>query len=102
MSDPLRVIGVDAVGSALCGRPDQPGRKQSGIGNSLIPGNLDYAQIDEVHWLNDREAFAATRALARDKGIFAGKRFRNGLRRDQCEPRPDRRAAGRGLAAGGL
>ncbi|MFI5557869.1 pyridoxal-phosphate dependent enzyme [Amycolatopsis japonica] len=70
--DPLRVIGVDAVGSALFGQPDRPERKQSGIGNSLIPGNLDYAQLDEVHWLNDREAFAATRDLARDEGVFAG------------------------------
>jgi cysteine synthase A len=71
-SDPLRVIGVDAVGSVLFGQPDQPGRKQSGIGNSLIPGNLVYAELDEVHWLNDREAFVATRDLARDEGIFAG------------------------------
>jgi S-sulfo-L-cysteine synthase (3-phospho-L-serine-dependent) len=71
-SDRLRVVGVDAVGSVLFSQPDQPGRKQSGIGNSLIPGNLDYAEIDEIHWLNDREAFAATRDLARDEGIFAG------------------------------
>ncbi|MFE7275905.1 pyridoxal-phosphate dependent enzyme [Streptomyces sp. NPDC057623] len=71
-SGPLRVIGVDAVGSVLFGQPDQPGRRQSGIGNSLIPGNLDYAHIDEIHWLNDREAFVATRELARDEGIFAG------------------------------
>ncbi|MER6546715.1 pyridoxal-phosphate dependent enzyme [Streptomyces sp. NPDC001250] len=72
ISDPLRVIGVDAVGSVLFGQPDQPGRKQSGIGNSLIPGNLDYSEIDEIHWLNDREAFVATRDLARAEGIFAG------------------------------
>ncbi|MFE7778452.1 pyridoxal-phosphate dependent enzyme [Streptomyces sp. NPDC057445] len=72
VSDPLRVIGVDAVGSVLFGQPDQPARRQSGIGNSLIPGNLDYAEIDEIHWLNDREAFVATRELARDEGIFAG------------------------------
>lgn len=72
LPDRLRVIGVDAVGSVLFGQPDQPARKQSGIGNSLIPGNLDYAAIDEIHWLNDHEAFAATRDLAREEGIFAG------------------------------
>ncbi|MGW8354473.1 pyridoxal-phosphate dependent enzyme [Streptomyces wedmorensis] len=71
-TEPLRVIGVDAVGSVLFGQPDQPGRKQSGIGNSLLPGNLDHAEIDEVHWLNDHEAFVATRDLAREEGIFAG------------------------------
>lgn len=71
-SGPLRVIGVDAVGSVLFGQPDQPGRRQSGIGNSLIPANLDYAEIDEIHWLNDREAFVATRELAQEEGLFAG------------------------------
>ncbi|WP_278256795.1 pyridoxal-phosphate dependent enzyme [Nocardioides convexus] len=69
---PLRVIGVDAVGSVLFAQPDLPGRRQSGLGNSLIPRNLDLAQIDEVHWLNDHEAFAATRDLAREQSLFAG------------------------------
>jgi cysteine synthase A len=68
----LRVIGVDAVGSALFGQPDRPSRRQSGLGNSLVPANLDYAEIDEVHWLNDREAFTSTRELAREERIFAG------------------------------
>ncbi|WP_394617110.1 pyridoxal-phosphate dependent enzyme [Lentzea sp. JNUCC 0626] len=70
--EPLRVVGVDAVGSVLFGQTDRPGRRQSGIGNSLIPGNLDFGQLDEVHWLNDHEAFAATRDLARDECVFAG------------------------------
>ncbi|MEV7028249.1 pyridoxal-phosphate dependent enzyme, partial [Kitasatospora sp. NPDC093558] len=68
----LRVIGVDSVGSVLFGQPDRPGRKQSGLGNSLMPGNLDRRLIDEVHWLNDLEAFTATRDLAREQQIFAG------------------------------
>lgn len=72
ITDQVRVIGVDAVGSVLFGQPDRPTRLQSGLGNSLLPGNIDYAQIDEVHWLNDHEAFAATRDLARDECLFAG------------------------------
>ncbi|SDN74055.1 cysteine synthase A [Streptomyces sp. cf386] len=68
----LRVIGVDSVGSALFGQPDLPGRRQSGLGNSLVPENLDRTVIDEVHWLNDREAFSSTRELAREQQIFAG------------------------------
>lgn len=71
-TEPVRVIGVDAVGSVLFEQPDRPGRRQSGLGNSLIPGNLSHADIDEVHWLNDHEAFAATRELARDECLFAG------------------------------
>ncbi|MFD9620589.1 pyridoxal-phosphate dependent enzyme [Streptomyces virginiae] len=68
----LHVVGVDCVGSALFGQPDVPQRLQSGLGNSLLPKNLDRTLIDEVHWLNDHEAFAATWDLAREQQIFGG------------------------------
>lgn len=68
----LRSVGVDCVGSVLFGQADDLGRLQSGLGNSLLPNNLDRRVIDEVHWLNDHEAFEATRALAREQQIFAG------------------------------
>ncbi|NUT45952.1 MAG: pyridoxal-phosphate dependent enzyme [Saccharothrix sp.] len=68
----LHVVGVDCVGSALFDQPDEPRRLQSGLGNSLLPKNLDRTLINEVHWLNDHEAFAATRALAAEQQIFAG------------------------------
>jgi S-sulfo-L-cysteine synthase (3-phospho-L-serine-dependent) len=68
----LRVVGVDCVGSVLFGQPDRPKRLQSGLGNSLLPKNLDRGLVDEIHWLNDREAFEATEALAREQQIFAG------------------------------
>ena len=58
----LRVVGVDCVGSVLFGQPDWPQRRQSGLGNSLQPENIDYSLIDEVHWLSDDEAFGAARA----------------------------------------
>ncbi|MEV7612039.1 pyridoxal-phosphate dependent enzyme [Streptomyces sp. NPDC089799] len=68
----LRVVGVDCVGSVLFGQPDRPKRYQSGLGNSLLPANLDHDLVDEVHWLNDHEAFAASRDLVRDQAVFAG------------------------------
>jgi cysteine synthase len=68
----LRVIGVDSVGSVLFDQPDRPGRLQSGLGNSLIPRNLDRGQINEVHWLNDREAFEGATRLATEQSIFGG------------------------------
>jgi len=67
----LRVVAVDAVGSALFHQEDRR-RLQSGHGNSIIPGNLDYRVIDEVHWIADGESFLACRELARREGIFAG------------------------------
>ncbi|MGB8953806.1 MAG: cysteine synthase family protein [Tumebacillaceae bacterium] len=68
----LKVVAVDATGSVIFGQPDRPGRLQGGLGNSLIAPNVDFSQIDEVHWLNDQEAFAATLQLARQEKIFAG------------------------------
>jgi cysteine synthase A len=72
VSPDLTVVAVDAVGSAIFGQPDWPARLQSGLGNSLVPANVDFSVIDEVHWLSDREAFAATLELARAEKIFAG------------------------------
>lgn len=68
----LWTVGVDCVGSVIFGQPDRPERLQSGLGNSLVPANVDDAVIDEVHWLNDREAFDATNRLAAEQQIFAG------------------------------
>jgi cysteine synthase len=67
----LQVVAVDAVGSALFHQPDRK-RLQSGHGNSVVPGNIDYPIIDEVHWVSDAEAFNGCRELARREGIFAG------------------------------
>lgn len=67
----LRVVAVDAVGSSLFHQPVKR-RLQSGHGNNVIPGNLDYAVVDEVHWISDGEAFAGCWELARREGIFGG------------------------------
>lgn len=68
----LKVVAVDAVGSTIFYQEDQPARLQGGLGNSLRPQNVDYSLINEVHWLNDQEAFAWTWKLARHEKVFAG------------------------------
>jgi cysteine synthase len=68
----LKVVAVDAIGSVIFGQPDLPGRLQGGLGNSLVAPNVHHELVDEVHWLNDEEAFAATLQLAREEKIFAG------------------------------
>jgi len=68
----LRVVAVDCTGSMIFGQPDRPQRLQSGLGNSMQAPNVDYDVIDEVHWLADDEAFAATRRLALEQQLFAG------------------------------
>lgn len=67
----IRVVAVDAVGSIQFNQPNRK-RLQSGHGNSIIAGNINYGVIDEAHWLSDGEVFSACWELARREGIFAG------------------------------
>ena len=43
-----------------------------GIGNDFIPDTMDITLVDEVVKMNDIEAFAAVKALAKNEGIIAG------------------------------
>jgi len=64
-------VGVDTPRSVLFGQPD--GRRAlRGLGNSLMPANLDHRVFDEVHWCSAAEAFAATRDLHRAHALFQG------------------------------
>lgn len=67
----LRAIGVDTHGSVLFGQPDRK-RLLRGLGNSIMPTNLDHSIFDEVHWVSAAEAFLATRILHRVHGLYMG------------------------------
>ena len=67
----MRVIAVDATGSAIFGAPPGP-RELPGIGSSRVPELLRREEIDEVIYVNDREAVAGCRQLLLHEGIFAG------------------------------
>ncbi|MEV6062235.1 pyridoxal-phosphate dependent enzyme [Nocardia asteroides] len=67
----LRVIGVDAVGSRIFGQPDRR-RLMRGLGSSILPRNVAYADFGEVHWVGATEAVAACRRLAAATGIAGG------------------------------
>ncbi|HET7462103.1 MAG TPA: pyridoxal-phosphate dependent enzyme, partial [Longimicrobium sp.] len=69
----LTTIGVDTHGSVLFGQTDAGGgRLLRGLGNSLMPPNVDHAAFDLVHWVGAAEAFRATRQLHRDHALFMG------------------------------
>lgn len=76
----IQVIGVDSVGSVYkkyfeTGEYDINEIKPyltEGIGEDIIPANMDISFIDAVVQVNDKNAFITTRALAKEEGIFAG------------------------------
>jgi len=67
----LRTIGVDTLGSVIFGQPDEK-RLLRGLGNSLMPRNVDHETFNEIHWVSAAEAFRATRVLHRTKALFMG------------------------------
>ncbi len=74
----IKIIGADPDGSILKDYfytkkivKDHP-YKVEGVGEDILPGTLDFSQIDEVIMKNDKQCFQAARKLARLEGIFTG------------------------------
>ncbi|MCH8486904.1 MAG: cystathionine beta-synthase [Candidatus Cyclonatronum sp.] len=76
----IKVVGVDSVGSVYLSyfKTREFDKTQiapyltEGIGEDIIPANVDFDYIDEVIQCPDKEAFVTTRDLARKEGIFIG------------------------------
>jgi cysteine synthase A len=73
ISPELEVIGVDTHRSVLFGQSDAGGgRLLRGLGNSLMPPNVDHTAFDLVHWVGAAEAFLATRRLHQEHALYVG------------------------------
>ena len=64
-------VAVEPQGSILGGGPCGP-HKVEGIGLSFVPQVLDRSLIDEVITIDDAEAFACVKELARTEGLLVG------------------------------
>jgi len=67
----LRVVAVDTHRSCLFGHAPGP-RLLRGLGNSILPANLEHGLVDEVHWVGAMPSFAAARRLHRSQGLYRG------------------------------
>lgn len=74
----IKVVGIDPKGSILkdlfeTGKaPSSHSYKVEGIGEDMVPANLDFSVIDEIVRVEDKESLLMTRALLTKEGIFSG------------------------------
>ncbi|MDC3412991.1 pyridoxal-phosphate dependent enzyme [Aquibacillus sp. 3ASR75-11] len=67
----LQVVGIDTPYSVLFGQPNGI-RPLRGLGNSILPLNLEHSIFDIVSWVPAEKAFHFTRQLHREHGLFMG------------------------------
>ncbi len=76
----IKVIGVDSVGSGYkhyfetgeFSKDEVKPYLTEGIGEDLIPENVDFDYIDDVVQVNDKNALTMTRKVAEKEGLFIG------------------------------
>lgn len=74
----IKIIGADPYGSAIKGFKET-GKLMAaspylveGIGQEIIPDNVQLKYIDEIINVTDRDSFNLARRLGREEGIFCG------------------------------
>ena len=68
----VRIVGVEPAASPLLTKGHAGPHTLQGIGANFVPEILDLRVVDEIIPVTGEDAFAATRALAREEGVLAG------------------------------
>lgn len=70
-SPKIKLFGVDTFKSVLFGLTNGP-RPLRGLGNSLLPENLNHCFFDEIHWISANLAFQKTLDFYAKTALFSG------------------------------
>lgn len=68
----VRIVAVEPANGAILSRGKVGMHRQEGIGDGLIPPILNRSLITDVMVVEDEDAVATARRLAREEGILAG------------------------------
>lgn len=68
----VRIVAVEPASSAVLSGQPSGAHKIQGIGAGFVPKNYDATVVDEIIPVENEDAFATSRALAREEGVFVG------------------------------
>lgn len=69
---PARIVALEPTSSAVISTGKAGAHRVEGIGAGFVPPHLDEMLYDEAHGIEEAEARAMARRLAKTEGIFAG------------------------------
>ena len=68
----MRVVAVEPAGSPVLSKGTPGPHKIQGIGAGFVPKTLNTSVYDEIFPVENEDAFATGRALAREEGLLVG------------------------------
>jgi len=68
----VRIIAVEPAGSPVLSEGRKGPHKIQGIGAGFVPGVLNTKIYDEIYTVQNEEAFATARAVAKSEGLLVG------------------------------